>query len=1109
MKFSFLIVLISFISVKNIAQQQIEPVLQSSHSSRIEFYSYNEEKNILLTADEKEVMLWNKYSGKQLRRIASPYTIRGAALCSNGEEVAVISYEYAKDAALRIYNARNGELKAEISFRKKSSWSVPSYETLDELVTDDINNRVAIRYFNKMAVVDIKTRKRLFDFELYSFNTKFSFTDNAGLFACSYPEKKEINFALIDTTGKILHNSILTSGAEPLTLISNAGQNKFYLLDSKAFIHVIDKKGEKINSIKADSVSSLAAYSTYSLAISADEKILLAPLHEKQYLYNFEKKQWEDHKWQWVNTSDLLYFAGADEAVLLRDRLPFIIETETGKELKMLSGKTHASKNIRFSPSNRMMSIYNVSSLSASSQVLDLKTGMQFGESDFNYGIFEWITDSVVLCAVTPEYDAKEGEFIHQVQIKNIYSGKVLHSISVSKVEFNIDYAAISKDRKKIAFVSMQKAYIYSGEKFEKATVYRMPDNYGAKKVYFTPDSKKLVLPTDVIRIYDLDTRKWKALKDTALYGFDEVAISNDGKEIWYEQYKSFKNVATGLDENQQAIFTYNIEKDLLSVKGIYDTLIGAVVIHPAEDLYAIGFSNGSIQLRRRSNDSLLFAGKLHHDWIDGLSFATAKTWLIAAGKDGLLKFLNYKTHQHFVTTTLLYKDGETGFATITPENYYLVPAPLINELHFVKDFDTYSFAQLDLKLNRPDKVLQAFGLADNDLLQLYQKAYQRRLNKAGFTSADSLPDVATLEPVIIANRKKIAGRTSGDSLQIQLQTKHNPSDIRALHIYINGQRVQQLPGNVSQWNTSVELNSGKNNIEAAYISKSGMESLRERIELEYEPAVPVKETTIYVGIAISGYKDSAMNLQYAVKDVTDIAAKFKAKDSSIQTYLFTNEQAVKDNFRAIRKILAATGVNDKVIVSFSGHGMLDTAYNFYFAGWDMNFTAPQQNGISFNDISSLLNDVPARRKMILIDACHSGEVDRDVISFAATANPDTAFVKKYVRGQKLLGKGKSNTNIAKLMEQYFSDIAKDNGANIISAAAGEEYALESDEWNNGVFSYSFIKGLFEKKADNNYDGKVTQSEIRKYMQQMVLQLTQGKQQPAARSINSDYDWVL
>lgn len=1109
MKFSFLMVLTCFISVETIAQQQIEPVLQSGHSSRIQFYSYNEQKNLLLTADEKEVMLWNKYSGKQLRRIAAPFTIRGAALCSNGEEVAVISYEYAKDAALRIYNARNGELKAEIVFRKKSSWSVPSYETLDELITDDIHNRVAIRYFNRITVVDIATRKKMFDFELHSFNTKFSFTDDIHLFACSYPEKKQTNFALMDTSGQILQNSLLSSNAEPLTLISNVKQNTFYLLDSKAFIHVMDKKGNRINSIKADSVSSLATYSNYSLAISTDEKILLAPLHEKQYLYNLETKQWEDHKWKWVNTSDLIYFAGADEAVLLRDQLPFIIETASGKELKLLSGKTHASKNIRFSPSNRMMSIYNVSSLSASSQVLDLKTGMQFGEEEFNYGIFEWITDSIVLCAVTPEYDAGIGEFIHQVQVRNIYSGKVLHRISLSKVEFNIDYAAISKDRKKIAFVSMKKAYIYSGTNFEKATVYKMPDNNGAKKVYFTPDSKKLILPTDVIRIYDLDTRKWKVLKDTALYGFDEVALSPDGKEIWYEQYKSFKNPATGIDENQQAIFTYNIEKDILSVKGIYDTLIGAVVIHPAEDLYAIGFSNGSIQLRKRSNDSLLFAGKLHHDWIDGLSFTTAKPWLIAAGKDGLLKFVNYKTHQHMVTTTLLYKDGETGFATITPENYYLVPAALVNELHFVKEFDTYSFAQLDLKLNRPDKVLEAIGLAENELLQLYQKAYQRRLNRAGFKSTDSLPDAAAMEPVIISNRKKISGRTFTDSLQLQLQTKHDPSDIKVLNVYINGQRVQQLPGNTAQWNTSIELNSGKNNIEAAYISKYGMESLRERIELDYEPAVPVKETTVYVGIAISGYKDSSMNLQYAVKDVTDIAARFKARDSSIQTYLFTNEKAIKDSFAAIKKILRATGVNDKVILSFSGHGMLDTAYNFYFAAWDMDFAAPQQKGISFNDISGLLNDVPARRKMILIDACHSGEVDRDVISFATAANPDTAFVKKYVRGQKLLGKGKSNTNIAKLMEQYFSDIAKDNGANIISAAAGEEYALESAEWNNGVFSYSFIRGFFEKKADSNYNGKVTQSEIRKYMQQMVLQLTQGKQQPAARSINADYDWAL
>jgi uncharacterized caspase-like protein len=99
--------------------------------------------------------------------------------------------------------------------------------------------------------------------------------------------------------------------------------------------------------------------------------------------------------------------------------------------------------------------------------------------------------------------------------------------------------------------------------------------------------------------------------------------------------------------------------------------------------------------------------------------------------------------------------------------------------------------------------------------------------------------------------------------------------------------------------------------------------------------------------------------------------------------------------------------------------------------------------------------------------------------------------------------------NTVKLMETYFTDVSKDLGVNIISAAAGEEYALESSEWNNGVFSYSFMQALFDKKADSNYDKKITQTELRKYMQQRVQELTNGKQQPTSRSVNASYDWAF
>jgi hypothetical protein len=1101
---SLVVLFISFSFI--LPAQEIQPVLQSGHSSKIEFYSVSYEKNLLMTADANEVMLWNTLSGRQLRRIASPFKIAGAALCSNGEEVVVLNYEYNKDASVRVYSSRTGELLSTISFSEEK-WGRMNYPSLDELIVDSKFNRIAVRAFSEMIIVDIPKRKKLYQFRLSSYDNNFTFSADQYVFGMAFNEKNNLRAGLADTSGSIIRAADMSNAASQAGMINDPLNNRFYLLDSRGVIHVLDNKLNQVDSVRSDSAESISKYSPPKMQLSADGKKLLVPLHKSHYFYDLEKKQWQLNNWKWIYYSTGLLFANenADKVVKVSERYSVILDAENGKEIHSFSAKTSSNPTTIFSPSGRMMSSFYSSSISKTTTILDLKTGMQFNETEIDYAIFQWITDSVVLCAPYPAWNDKAGEFDHKIEIRNVYSGKVKQSITVMK-SGSIDFAAISNDLKKIALVTMKEVFIFSGNEFEKKISYKMPGVSIARKAFFTPDSRKLVLPTEIIRIYDFNNRKWTELKDTASYSFNQLCFTPDSKEMWYEDYKAASTNAVRGFDMQQVISVYNFEKGTLTTRRTFDSLVASIAVHPKEDLYAIGFFNGTIQLRKRSDDGLLYEGKDHHGHIDEIIFAPVKNWMLSRGEDGLIRFMDIDSKQHLVSAALLYSNDERGYALLAPDNSYLVPASLINELHFVKGYETYSFAQLDLKLNRPDKVLERLGMAEPELIEMHRKAYRRRLNKAGY-SEETLPDVALLQPLSIINRRQVNYSTNKELLNLKLSTTQSPADIKALNVYVNGQRVAGFRGNTSEWDVPVQLNMGENNIEVAYVAGSGMESLRERIEIKYIPVIPVKVNTYYIGIAVAHYRDTAMNLKYTVKDVTDIAARFRDKDSAVRTYLLTDEKVVKSNLDSIKRILTSTTVNDKVIISFSGHGLLDTAYNFFFAGWDMDFADPAAHGISFSDINNLLDGIPARQKLVLIDACHSGEVDRDVISFAGTVS-DTQFVKSYGRSSIVIKKKNKLQNTVKLMEQYFTDVSKNNGANIISAAAGEEYALESSEWNNGVFSYSFMKGFFEKGADKNYDG-VSQSEIRKYMQQLVLKLTKGKQQPTSRSINSDFDWHL
>ncbi len=144
----------------------------------------------------------------------------------------------------------------------------------------------------------------------------------------------------------------------------------------------------------------------------------------------------------------------------------------------------------------------------------------------------------------------------------------------------------------------------------------------------------------------------------------------------------------------------------------------------------------------------------------------------------------------------------------------------------------------------------------------------------------------------------------------------------------------------------------------------------------------------------------------------------------------------------------------------------------------------------------------------MLIDACHSGEIDKEEVALAdntETAHENVVFRAVGSSGLKQVGLH----NSFELMKELFTDIRKSSGAMIISSAGGTEYAMEGDQWNNGVFTYCLLNGLKNGSADMNGDRKVMMSEINKYVSTQVKELTSGKQQPTNRVEVIDVDFRL
>jgi uncharacterized caspase-like protein len=95
-------------------------------------------------------------------------------------------------------------------------------------------------------------------------------------------------------------------------------------------------------------------------------------------------------------------------------------------------------------------------------------------------------------------------------------------------------------------------------------------------------------------------------------------------------------------------------------------------------------------------------------------------------------------------------------------------------------------------------------------------------------------------------------------------------------------------------------------------------------------------------------------------------------------------------------------------------------------------------------------------------------------------------------------------------LQGLFVDLRRGSGSTILSSSAGAEYALESSEQQNGLFTYAVLEALDGKKeADTNKDGSVQMSELVEYVKKRVAELTNNKQTPNTRRVNLEGDFTV
>ncbi|MEP0986117.1 caspase family protein [Ekhidna sp.] len=658
---------------------------------------------------------------------------------------------------------------------------------------------------------------------------------------------------------------------------------------------------------------------------------------------------------------------------------------------------------------------------------------------------------------------------------------------------------------------------------------------YPMYAVAFGQDSKTVVISTGIKDRYIIDLATMEVLDHFENeYAIERFAYSKDKTKALVAYYNSsffhlmdmrdksiLRTFKGHLGEITSLKFTED-ETQVISTategKQItWDLTSGEIVNNElAATKPGVSEANGS-SLKKEETQAILTSssGKYnltHQNKVTSYGYTPDDKYAFTSSMDGALALWDPVSGEN-IARIMVTRENEV--IALTNDFYFMASKDALKSIAFKYKGKMYPFEQFDFQFNRPDILLERIGYANSRLVKAYKVAYKKRRVQLG------IPEDATLNfntPDISLNLAELPRSTSSRSLTFKVSGQDEIEELRAINIKING--VPVLPISITrkevEKQVEIDLSEGNNTLEVSLLNAKGVSSLSQYFEVKYIPKTPVKKDLYLVTVGVSNYENEDFNLTYASKDAKDLAELFSSQNQFENVYHlnYLNEEATPENVKTTRERLEQSKIDDHVIFFFAGHGLLNRELDYFLAMHHIDFNNPGEGGMAYEDVEKLLSYIPSRNKLILIDACHSGEVEKDnVVLEEGTGNTPNARltsrgfsnVREKTGLSRILGYG----NLFKFMRSQFADLRENTGTIAISSAGGAEYALESADWKNGVFTYYLKEGMINNGADLNGDGKIYASEMQKYLSEKVYEATDGKQQPTTRVANLNHDILI
>ena len=1019
--------------------QQPELTIQLGHSKLIYDVAYSPNGKYIASASaDRTVKIWETGKGRELRTIYIDIGYATTVQFSHDSKYLLIGGGDYDTGLLKMYDISSGEVQQDFIGHQEYAWKAG--------FSKDNKYIYSVSFDETVKKWDVESGKVLYSTEALGSLGRGYALDPQGEWIASTHDDDSIGITLWNSDDLSFHSRL----------------NLPYLFEPRSVTFSMD--GQYI--IVGNYTNDIAIYERDELHPvnffkAHDDFIMdLIPGKTPWIFYSCAQDKMI-HQWD-IKTGNLLRtFKGHKDRVYGIDLHPY--------EDRLISGGSFDKSVLEWDVSNTNIikqykgNIYPVSTLKLSN---DGKKLMINSKDDYGGDVYVWHLDrlnkvqnmgnihenyhfmdandtALVIAGTSGNLQLRQidnGKLLHEHYFQNLTKNPQLHptrsTILLNQiVQHGDDWSSRYEDLYEWNVNTSQL------EKFG-PEIERLPGN---QSIYYNQDGSS----------YYLAESKWK---HALIRKYD--AISNslefeiEDTNSFSLQYEITPDESQLLLIEQSEIKIYDLQKQEWknSVDGFPSGSINDVQFINSDSVLICGgtWSSGFISLISLEKRQVLWQKADFNTAQNAIAFDRSRQLFYVGSEEGKISIYDFK-HKELLMMLFPFANENNEWAAIHPSGLFDGSKKGIEEnLYFTYLLEPIELFQLKERYYEPGLLQKVLGFNSEPIRKVNELTEVQLYPKAHLSIEDELLNIRLLPRTggvgkikFYVNGKEMLADISNRFLRSntsQLKDNSTSIDLSAYEKYMSYDESNLL--------SIVTTNIGESMTSPVYSVRYLPKPSEGFTDFRHQPRL------FALVVGTSDYQGEQLDLNFASKDASDFANALKIGGSNlfgeqnIDIQLLNSNQKASEwptkvnIFNALKEIATKARPEDVLVMYFSGHGITFGEQNIDFhyltkdlSSGDISDPYIRENyTISSNDLTGWLNSIAAKKQILVMDACASGQVVEDLLSISKNVKSTQI---------KALDKMKDRT-----------------GLYIIAGSAANKVSYEASQYGQSLLTYSLLHNL-------------------------------------------------